>query len=118
MTTVGIVVHRDRSEAALLAKRAIGWLQERDHEVRARVRRLGEKAEAARLEARRELEPDQGQRRDAFVVNRVHRKPRALPDLPDPLGRPDRWGPLDPPVVRSVSASWQSTSTSSLNAFR
>ena len=34
MTTVGMVVHRDRSEAALLAKRAIEWLQERDHQVR------------------------------------------------------------------------------------
>jgi NAD+ kinase len=34
VSVVGIVVHRDRSEAVLLAKRAIGWLQERGHEVR------------------------------------------------------------------------------------
>ena len=34
MAVVGIVVHRDRSEATLLAKRAIGWLADRGHEVR------------------------------------------------------------------------------------
>ena len=34
MATVGMVVHRDRSEAGLLAKRAIEWLDERGHEVR------------------------------------------------------------------------------------
>ena len=34
MSTVGMVVHRDRSEAVLLAKRAIAWLAERGHDVR------------------------------------------------------------------------------------
>lgn len=34
MTVVGMVVHRDRSEASLLAKRAIAWLGERGHDVR------------------------------------------------------------------------------------
>ena len=34
MARVGMVVHRDRPEAALLAKRATAWLTERDHEVR------------------------------------------------------------------------------------
>jgi NAD+ kinase len=34
MATVGMVVHRERSEAGLLAKRAIGWLHERGHDVR------------------------------------------------------------------------------------
>ena len=34
MATVGMVVHRDRAEASLLAKRAIEWLAERGHEVR------------------------------------------------------------------------------------
>ncbi|HUP85844.1 MAG TPA: NAD(+)/NADH kinase [Acidimicrobiales bacterium] len=34
MATVGMVVHRDRSEAGLLAKRAITWLNERGHDVR------------------------------------------------------------------------------------
>lgn len=34
MTVVGMVVHRDRAEAGLLAKRAIEWLAERGHDVR------------------------------------------------------------------------------------
>lgn len=34
MSVVGMVVHRDRGEARLLAKRAIAWLGERGHEVR------------------------------------------------------------------------------------
>lgn len=34
MALVGMVVHRDRAEAGLLAKRAIEWLGERGHEVR------------------------------------------------------------------------------------
>lgn len=34
MSIVGMVVHRDRGEARLLAKRAITWLGERGHEVR------------------------------------------------------------------------------------
>ena len=34
MSTVGMVVHRDRSEAVLLAKRAIAWLADRGHDVR------------------------------------------------------------------------------------
>ena len=34
MAVVGMVVHRDRAEAGVLAKRAIEWLAERDHEVR------------------------------------------------------------------------------------
>ena len=34
MALVGMVVHRDRPEAALLAKRASAWLSERGHEVR------------------------------------------------------------------------------------
>ncbi|HVF32490.1 MAG TPA: NAD(+)/NADH kinase [Acidimicrobiales bacterium] len=34
MSVVGVVLHRDRSEAVLLAKRAIAWLAERGHEVR------------------------------------------------------------------------------------
>ncbi len=38
MARVGMVVHRDRPEAALLAKRATAWLTERDHEVRVPAR--------------------------------------------------------------------------------
>ena len=34
MATVGMVVHRDRHEASLLAKRALEWLEERGHAVR------------------------------------------------------------------------------------
>lgn len=34
MSVVGMVVHRDRGEARLLAKRAIAWLGERGHQVR------------------------------------------------------------------------------------
>ena len=34
MSVVGMVVHRERSEAVLLAKRAIAWLNDRGHEVR------------------------------------------------------------------------------------
>ena len=34
MAVVGMVVHRDRTEAGLLAKRAIEWLDERGHTVR------------------------------------------------------------------------------------
>jgi NAD+ kinase len=34
MARVGMVVHRDRSDAQVLAKRAIAWLTERGHEVR------------------------------------------------------------------------------------
>lgn len=34
MSTVGMVVHRDRAEALVLAKRAIAWLDERGHQVR------------------------------------------------------------------------------------
>jgi NAD+ kinase len=34
MAVVGMVLHRDRSEATLLAKRAIAWLSDRGHEVR------------------------------------------------------------------------------------
>ena len=34
MSVVGMVIHRDRSEALLLAKRAIAWLADRGHEVR------------------------------------------------------------------------------------
>lgn len=34
MAIVGMVVHRDRPEASLLAKRALEWLEERDHTVR------------------------------------------------------------------------------------
>lgn len=46
MAIVGMVVHRDRAEAGLLAKRAIEWLAERGHEVRLPA----DDAEAAGLE--------------------------------------------------------------------
>lgn len=45
MAIVGMVVHRDRDEAGLLAKRAIEWLRERDHEIRIPA----DDAEAAQL---------------------------------------------------------------------
>ena len=46
MAIVGMVVHRDRAEAGLLAKRAIEWLADRGHEVRLPA----DDAEAAGLE--------------------------------------------------------------------